>query len=312
MLLATHSGSFHADDVFAYAVLRGALGPDAAVELVRTRNPDVLAQADIVWDVGGEYDAGTRRYDHHQRHGKPFREDGTPYSSAGLVWRHHGLDYLQNAQSLGIQPHEIDAVWEAMDKSVFLQIDKIDNGVMEPVGYTVADAIDDLTPNWFSDATEAEYDQRFEEAAVMAADLLANRLRRALGPIRAYDEVMAAYERNESGDPRILILPKGMPWQNAVHQADLPVLYVIYPDKGTGYMVNCVPPEPGSYGQKLPLPEEWAGLRDQELAEVSGVPDAVFAHSARFVGGARSLEGTLSLARHALDIGLRPRSAMTP
>ena len=91
-LLVTHSGTFHLDDAFAYAVLRlafglGAAGVDHA--LIRTRDEAVVAGADVAWDVGAVYDPAAGRFDHHQR-GAPVREDGLPYSAAGLVWRHHG------------------------------------------------------------------------------------------------------------------------------------------------------------------------------------------------------------------------------
>ena len=43
MLIATHDGSFHADEVFAVAAL-GLLGEP--VEVVRTRDRDAIARAD--------------------------------------------------------------------------------------------------------------------------------------------------------------------------------------------------------------------------------------------------------------------------
>ena len=88
----THSGTFHCDDAFAYAVLCAALGVSAPGHdhtLTRTRDPAVIATADYVWDVGAAYDAAAGRFDHHQR-GAPRREDGLPLSTAGLVWRTHG------------------------------------------------------------------------------------------------------------------------------------------------------------------------------------------------------------------------------
>ncbi|WP_334169494.1 MYG1 family protein, partial [Timonella senegalensis] len=63
MIIATHNGKFHADDVFGVALLK-QLYPDAQV--VRSRDPKVLDQADIVLDVGGVYDVEARRFDHHQ------------------------------------------------------------------------------------------------------------------------------------------------------------------------------------------------------------------------------------------------------
>ncbi|MEK7088001.1 MAG: MYG1 family protein, partial [Patescibacteria group bacterium] len=42
-------------------------------------------------------------------------------------------------------------------------------------------------------------------------------------------------------------------------------------------------------------------LRDAKLAEVTGVPDAVFAHRNRFMAVARSKEGAIALAKLALQ-----------
>ena len=90
--LVTHSGKFHCDDVFSYAVLRLALGLQAPGQdhtLLRTRKSEPIAAATIVWDVGSTFDADANRFDHHQR-GAPIRPDGTPYSSAGLIWQVYG------------------------------------------------------------------------------------------------------------------------------------------------------------------------------------------------------------------------------
>ena len=54
MIVATHNGPFHADDVLAWALLRQFMEED--LELIRTRDANRLNEADIVIDVGGEYD----------------------------------------------------------------------------------------------------------------------------------------------------------------------------------------------------------------------------------------------------------------
>lgn len=41
--------------------------PPQDAEVVRTRDPELLAECDVVVDVGGEYDPERHRYDHHQR-----------------------------------------------------------------------------------------------------------------------------------------------------------------------------------------------------------------------------------------------------
>ncbi|HTV22787.1 MAG TPA: MYG1 family protein, partial [Polyangiaceae bacterium] len=63
--VATHSGPFHADEVFACALRRVFLCQP--VEVVRTRDLAVIAEVDLAVDVGGEYEPARGRFDHHQR-----------------------------------------------------------------------------------------------------------------------------------------------------------------------------------------------------------------------------------------------------
>jgi uncharacterized UPF0160 family protein len=50
--VATHSGGFHADDVFAVATFQLLLGKEN-IQVIRTRDEAVIAAADYVVDVGG-------------------------------------------------------------------------------------------------------------------------------------------------------------------------------------------------------------------------------------------------------------------
>lgn len=97
LTVVTHNGNFHADDVFSIAALRLVL-PD--FKLVRTRDTQLIAQADIVIDVGGEYDPAAGRFDHHQRGGAGARENGIPYSSFGLVWQKYGLQLCHGDENI--------------------------------------------------------------------------------------------------------------------------------------------------------------------------------------------------------------------
>ena len=63
--VATHSGKFHADDVLAFAMLKEFLSPE--LKLTRTRDMSLIAQADIVFDVGGIFNPHNGRFDHHQK-----------------------------------------------------------------------------------------------------------------------------------------------------------------------------------------------------------------------------------------------------
>lgn len=58
-------------------------------DLVRTRDPAVLATCSVVVDVGGIYDESKQRFDHHQRGFTEVFGHGfvTKLSSAGLVYK---------------------------------------------------------------------------------------------------------------------------------------------------------------------------------------------------------------------------------
>src|SRR3954463_8568709 len=127
MKVATHSGSFHADDVFALAALT-LLGEP--VEIVRTRDADAIATADVRIDVGFASDPATGDFDHHQREGAGERPNGIRYASFGLVWAHVG--------ARGAGREEAAA---ALDERLVQGVDANDNG------QTVIEVlVDDMQP----------------------------------------------------------------------------------------------------------------------------------------------------------------------
>jgi uncharacterized UPF0160 family protein len=66
------------------------------------------------------------------------------------------------------------------------------------------------------------------------------------------------------------------------------------------YMLHAVPSNPETFEARRDLPAAWAGLRDADLAAVTGVPDAQFCHNGLFIAAAKSYEGALQMARLAL------------
>jgi uncharacterized UPF0160 family protein len=306
-LLVTHSGKFHCDEVFAYAVLRLALGLSKPGEdhiLLRTRKPELIERGDIVFDVGSVFDATTNRFDHHQR-GAPLRPDETPFSSAGLIWQEYGERAVAALLAPTGGEHFAPAIAAELDQKLVRRIDEIDTGVSAS-GTVSRDALNlaallgDFNPAWDSpDATgPTAGDAAFQQAAAMARDVLANRVEAARAKRQAEASVLAAFGAAE--DPRVLVLETGMPWKAAVFSHDLPVIFCISPASNGNWMVDTMPPEPGSFAQRLPLPEAWAGLENAALAEASGVEDAVFVHLRRFVGAAKSRAGAIEMARKAL------------
>ena len=303
-LLVTHGGKFHCDEVFAYAVLRAALGlhaPGIDHRLARTRDPAVIAAGDIVWDVGFLHQPAACRFDHHQR-GAPVRTDGTPFSSAGLVWQVYGVRAVRALLRPEDAERFADVVAGELDGSVVRRIDELDNGVAETHDdqLGLASLIGDCNLPWDATAEPAAADAAFLRAAELADGVLRRRIDMVRARFAAEASVVAAHAA--STDPRILELERGMPWKAAVFNHALPVLFAIYPAGNGRWMVDAMPPEPGSFAQRLPLPEAWAGLQDDALVQTSGVEDAAFVHLRRFVAAAHSREGALQMARRAVEL----------
>ena len=295
MRVSTHSGTFHADDVFAFAVLRAALGD---FDFTRTRDATSIAAADLVFDVGGIYDPQRRRYDHHMRD-LPRRDDGTPYSSVGLIWRDYGRAALPNLVP-GIAEGSFDAVWSDIDAGIIVSIDQADNGIATVSPGHLSLLIEAFNPAW--DSVQS-YDEAFQEAADFAEGILIRACRQAHAEAQAMALVLAAARHAQ--DPRIVVLDRKLPWEKAVYQGGLDeLLFIVYPGEDHGaWYCRTVPPEPGSFGQRLALPESWRGLQNDAFSKAAGIPDGVFCHPGGFIGGARSRESAIRLAELAIGAG---------
>jgi uncharacterized UPF0160 family protein len=295
MKVVTHSGTFHADDVFASAILRAAIGE---FDLIRTRDQALIAAADIVFDVGGIYDPDRKRYDHHMRD-LPRRQDGIPYSSVGLIWRDYGRAALPRFVS-DIEERAFDAVWQDVDAGIILSIDLADNGIATASPSHLALLIEAFNPTWDSTQT---YDAAFEEAVELAHGILQRACRQAYAEEKAVTFVLAAAQKAK--DPRIIVLERKLPWEKAVFERGLTdLLFVIYPNENsTSWYCRTIPPEPSSFGQRLALPESWRGLQEEAFSMAAGIADGVFCHPSGFICGARSQASAIRLAEQAIAAG---------
>ena len=288
--IVTHGGKFHADDVFSVAAL-SHLFPNA--QLIRTRDAKLIAEADIVLDVGQEYDAATGRFDHHQRGGAGARDNGIPYSSFGLVWRHFGLEICQGNQPLA----------ELLDRELVSVIDAIDCGYTingqvrgeDEQAVSLSQTIGLFNPTW---QEIDDFDGCFKQAVAFASHILLRFMATAQARLAAYQQVVQAIEHAE--DPRVIVLDQYLPWKQAVHEQDSQALYVVYPSPAGQWMIQAVTVTPDSFANKQSLPATWAGLSNAELQQVTGVSDAGFCHNGCFIAGAASLAGAMRLVNLAL------------
>jgi uncharacterized UPF0160 family protein len=295
MRVATHPGNFHADDVFAIAVLGLVHGE---LEIVRTRDPEAQAAADLRVDVGGNHDAETGDFDHHQKGGAGERENGIRYASFGLVWREHGEALAGSAEAAA-----------AIDERLVCGVDANDVGqtLVEPlVGdvrpMSVSGVIAALNPAWDEALSPEEEDERFAQAVALARGIVEREIAGAAAFDRARGLVAEAIRR--APDPRVIELDSNMPWRETVITSAPEALYVVYP-KSDGWGSQAVPREVGSFENRLSFPAEWRGRSGAELVAATGVEDAIFCHGAGFYASAGSREGIIALVSAAIAAGAR-------
>lgn len=294
MKIGTHDSIFHADDVVACAIIVAALGYHDKCTVIRSRDPEVLATCDILVDVGGESNGDTR-FDHHQRGGAGARENGVPYASAGLAWKRFGLAYIagwiQDATD-----DQIEKIWKMVDERVMESIDALDCGFGgRPTHFTFSGVLSALNP-----ANGKNIDEAFAAAMDMAEVILNSLIENYLKEAVDREVIEKTFEATTDG---VAVFPE---FVSGITQGDVPwhIKMVIYPSPNNGWMVQQIPKEPGSFEGRVPLLEDWAGLRGEDLAKAVGFEKFgvnTFCHAGRFIGGAETLEDAQLMATLAIE-----------
>jgi uncharacterized UPF0160 family protein len=291
VLVATHDGSFHADEVFAIAAL-GLLGEP--IEVIRTRNREEVARADLRVDVGFRNDPSTGDFDHHQREFDAVRDNGVRYASFGLIWREFGPRVCDgDAEVAG-----------AVDGSLVQAVDANDTG--QQLTHALIDGVRPMTanaivggfnPRWDETLSAEQERGRFDDAVSLAQGILAREIASAASGRRSEKIVREAIAA--AMDPRVVELSVNAPWKQVLVPEAPDALFVIYP-KRQGFGLESVPRELGSFESRRDLPAAWGGREGADLVAETGVEDALFCHAKRFLAVARTREGIARLAALAL------------
>ncbi len=297
-VLITHDQGFHADDVMAYAILQEVLTKRGECwKLIRSRDESVINTGDIVFDTGNEYTPEKHIYDHHQAERAGARDNGVMYASVGLIWKHFGKEICSS-----------DDVWQSIDRCIIQELDAGDNGqnyigqfLFPDSGYTsLGIHIANFGPINDESSSPCEMLMRFERAASFARGILVRAIASRNALERAFAEVTTVYKNSE--DKSILVFEKNYDRPIWKRLAEFPEpIYAIYPNmKGSGWKIECIPVNPILMESRRLLPESWRGLRDEELAKVTGAADAKFCHPSGFLFGSETKETAISLAKKAL------------
>ena len=124
MSIVTHNGAFHLDEVVAVGILN-TLYPE--LEIIRTRDKTPIKNATFAVDIGQVYSHEKKRYDHHQPECNEVFNNSfeTPLSSAGMVYKHYGKEYIKKVTGTDPSNELIEIIYV----NIFEHIDGFDNGV---------------------------------------------------------------------------------------------------------------------------------------------------------------------------------------
>lgn len=284
--IVTHNGSFHADDVFGVAALRMHLMPEE-IKIIRTRDRSVIETGDWVLDVGGIYDPSGQRFDHHQN-GAPVRENGIPYAAFGLVWKHVGEQLAGSSEAADL-----------VEQKLVMPIDAGDNGVslfslthppITPFG--MHDLATLFLPAW---NTPADMNENFNHAVQMAHEILSRAITHAKADIRMHALVKKTY--GQTANKTLLEFTVSIPSEAFIDYPEVNVVVCPHdPAVDARWEATTIRKGRDSFEPRAKFPESWAGLSGAELAKESEIPDAIFAHKARFYFVAESRESALAAA----------------
>ena len=288
--IGTHDGTFHADEVTACALLI-VFGQVDQDKIVRSRDLKVLAECEYVCDVGGVYDPKLKRFDHHQS------EYTGDLSSAGMVWH-----YLKEQQIID------EATYDFFNRSLIIGIDAIDNGRVTPeMGMcTFSHVITNFVPPVY-DAPSGEQTKAFFEALEFVIGHLRRLHERFLYMQACREKVAESMKKLE----KFLFFEEAMPWMESFFEMggeNHPALFVVMPSNGHWKLRGIPPTLEERMKVRVPLPQEWAGLLDNDLKRASGISGAVFCHKGRFVSVWETKEDVLKALESILAKGCHDNS----
>jgi len=241
IIVVTHYGTFHSDDVLATSLLAHYVGKNASVDVVRVNH-----QADVVKikeflekggvevfivDVGREYNPSERFFDHHQ-----FDPNENPNAAAGLIYQYL-LDngFINEFEQEELEPlvDMVDAndigKWEGLYQGTFPWMVSLHNG---------------------EDIYSPQQNARFVDMVRETVKILEDISSRAAVKIGTLENLRTSKEVL----PGVLEMPTYLPgWQDVIFsipELDHIDLVIWYDESQKVWKIQQVPDAKGSFGRR--------------------------------------------------------------
>ena len=283
-VIAVHDGVFHADDLLCVALINYFGG--GFHQVVRTRNAEKIAQADIACDVGmGEFD-------HHDKERETY-PNGVIMAGCGKVAR-----WLAAQPETNLTEEEL----ELLKIKALYAVESLDNGQnpndlpnVYPNPFTFVSAMNALDSE--GGIYSKEQDDAFMSCLMMVEKVLERimkSIREELSNQKLLKECISS--REESA---IVVMPnfiKG--WQNGIigynKECDESriIKLVVFPGKGQSWNVQVVP-KTTSFTDR----SSWVNI-PEKVAEIEGFE---FRHAAAFMAVFGSKDAAMKAAINSLN-----------
>lgn len=252
-----HAGTFHADDVFAVALMKEVtiIKVNRVFKVTEDAINAAASGRAIIADIGRQYDPEKGLYDHHQEE-CPRRENGGKYASFGLMLRQFKNE-----------------IWfDAIDR-IAAQIDACDNGEAPCVLSTMIHA---QNPTWDSTSNgDVEFASAVEIARLMLRGIMEHERSKA-----AAENLIYSAPINEG----VLVLPQYAPWQEYVNNINAKA--VVWPSNRGGYNCQIKPVEPGSFDRV----GDFSGI-------TAGENGCTFVHAAGFLAAFETQDAAIAAGK---------------
>lgn len=313
IIIAVHSGTYHLDELLATGMQLFINSFDGKTSvIVRTRDKKILAKCDIVFDVGKEYNPEKNLYDHHMPDFNvtmPNRK--TKLSSAGLFWLNQGKELISkffdtNNQTL------IEKLWFKVYDEYIEQVDAHDNGikVANEMKFSISSKASMISnPSNASEEVIEQYFYFYLQKVICDFFEYLLKIKSKFLPEREIIEQAFKHRfiHHESG--KVLVLPKycsswkehlfDIEKENGVFENTLFVIF--FDEKDKTWRISAVPKKLQSFGDRVSLPRPWCQCEPENYPEVIGVQECTFVHANGFIGGNKTFDGALQMAKLAIE-----------
>lgn len=297
-MLVTHSGVFHADDVystaFLYLCIISSKNPPLTKAMIKNisnyiktrmdKNQCLLCDNTInhfssyifpfilrthkldEYDANTTiiYDIGNGEFDHHQVDAKR-RPDGTKYASFGLLFKEYGHLLIPDENAR-----------ETFDEWFVKAIDNADNGVSSNL---ISSAVSAFMPNWNESNSQINVNKSFMDAVSSAINILGRLILKTNANCEA-TEILEKSPVIETDGGKILILEKYLPFNTWAFNNGF--MAAVYPSNRGGY--NCCVVSDPKGGNICRFPVEWRGCTDSKKFEaMTELKTITFCHASGFM-----------------------------